>query len=231
MRERYIEKLSQLHDELLNMGLLCEKAIMKTYRLLISRELRFEQVEEINRMEKEIDAKEHSVEAICIQLLLRQQPVATDLRRISAALKMVTDMERIGDQATDIAEILETGSIDVPVKGINIAEMAEFTMGMVNKSVESFVNRDLDLAREVIDSDDILDKMFVNVRRALNENGSGFSSDQILDLLMIAKYYERIGDHATNIGEWVEFSLLGKHRNGEDAYFDIFAQQISGEGK
>ncbi|MDO4322687.1 MAG: phosphate signaling complex protein PhoU [Lachnospiraceae bacterium] len=224
MRERYIEKLSQLHDELLDMGMLCEQAIMKTYRLLISRELREEQAAEISRLEKEIDAKEHSVEAICIQLLLRQQPVASDLRRISAALKMVTDMERIGDQATDIAEILETGSIDVPVKGVNISGMAEFTMQMVNKSVEAFINRDLELAREVIDSDDILDKMFVEVRRTLNENTAGFTSDQILDLLMIAKYYERIGDHATNIGEWVEFSLLGKHRNGEDAYFDIFAQ-------
>lgn len=224
MRERYLEQLSQLQNELLDMGMLCEQAIQKTYRLLNSAELRGEQVEEIAKLEKEIDAKEHAIESLCIRLLLRQQPVATDLRRISAALKMVTDMERIGDQATDIAEILETGSIDVPVKKVAVADMAEFAMQMVNKSVEAFVSRDLELAREVIDSDDILDKMFLNVRAALHEKDCGFNSDQILDLLMIAKYYERIGDHATNIGEWVEFSMLGKHRNGKEAYFDMFTQ-------
>ena len=225
MRERYIEKLAQLQNELVDMGMLCEQAIMKTYRMLISSDLRDEQVAEVNRMEKEIDNKEHSIEAVCIQLLLRQQPVATDLRRISAAIKMVSDMERIGDQTSDIAEILETGSIDVPVKGVSIAPMAEFTMGMVNKSVEAFVNRDLELAQAVIESDDVLDKMFLQVRGELTENAGKFSGDQILDLLMIAKYYERIGDHATNIGEWVEFSLLGKHRNGAEPYFDFFAQE------
>lgn len=222
MREHYTEKLAQLKNEVLELGMLCEQAIMKTYRLLISDELREEQVKEIDALEKEIDTKEHSVEAICIQLLLRQQPVATDLRRISAALKMVTDMERIGDQATDIAEIMETGSIDVPVKGVRITEMAEFTMNMVNKSVEAYINRNLELAREVIASDDILDDLFLEVRKSLNINAGDFSSDQVLDLLMIAKYYERIGDHATNIAEWAEFSLTGKHRDGEKVY-EVFS--------
>ena len=222
MRELYTEKLAQLKNEVLELGMLCEQAIMKTYRLLISDELREEQVKEIDALEKEIDTKEHSVEAICIQLLLRQQPVATDLRRISAALKMVTDMERIGDQATDIAEIMETGSIDVPVKGVRITEMAEFTMNMVNKSVEAYINRNLELAREVIASDDILDDLFIEVRKSLNINAEDFSSDQVLDLLMIAKYYERIGDHATNIAEWAEFSLTGKHRDGENVY-EVFS--------
>ncbi|MCI6866897.1 MAG: phosphate signaling complex protein PhoU [Lachnospiraceae bacterium] len=222
MRELYTEKLAQLKNEVLELGMLCEQAIMKTYRLLISDELREEQVKEIDALEKEIDTKEHSVEAICIQLLLRQQPVATDLRRISAALKMVTDMERIGDQATDIAEIMETGSIDVPVKGVRITEMAEFTMNMVNKSVEAYINRNLELAREVIASDDILDDLFLEVRKSLNINVGDFSSDQVLDLLMIAKYYERIGDHATNIAEWAEFSLTGKHRDGEKVY-EVFS--------
>lgn len=222
MRELYTEKLAQLKNEVLELGMLCEQAIMKTYRLLISDELREEQVKEIDTLEKEIDTKEHSVEAICIQLLLRQQPVATDLRRISAALKMVTDMERIGDQATDIAEIMETGSIDVPVKGVRITEMAEFTMNMVNKSVEAYINRNLELAREVIASDDILDDLFLEVRKSLNINVGDFSSDQVLDLLMIAKYYERIGDHATNIAEWAEFSLTGKHRDGEKVY-EVFS--------
>ena len=222
MRELYTEKLAQLKNEVLELGMLCEQAIMKTYRLLISDEMREEQVKEIDALEKEIDTKEHSVEAICIQLLLRQQPVATDLRRISAALKMVTDMERIGDQATDIAEIMETGSIDVPVKGVRITEMAEFTMNMVNKSVEAYINRNLELAREVIASDDILDDLFLEVRKSLNINVGDFSSDQVLDLLMIAKYYERIGDHATNIAEWAEFSLTGKHRDGEKVY-EVFS--------
>ena len=222
MRELYTEKLAQLKNEVLELGMLCEQAIMKTYRLLISDELREEQVKEIDALEREIDTKEHSVEAICIQLLMRQQPVATDLRRISAALKMVTDMERIGDQATDIAEIMETGSIDVPVKGVRITEMAEFTMNMVNKSVEAYINRNLELAREVIASDDILDDLFLEVRKSLNINVGDFSSDQVLDLLMIAKYYERIGDHATNIAEWAEFSLTGKHRDGEKVY-EVFS--------
>lgn len=221
MRERYMQQLEQLQNEVLELGMFCEKAILKTCRLLNSEEMREQQIKEISALEKEIDTKEHSVEAICIRLLLRQQPVAADLRRISAALKMVTDMERIGDQATDIAEILRTGSIDVPVKGVKIAEMAEFTMQMVNRSVESYVNRDLALAQEVIESDDTLDGMFVDVRHALNANEPHFSADQILDLLMIAKYYERIGDHATNIAEWVEFSLTGRHRDGEEVY-DVF---------
>lgn len=221
MRERYLEKLTQLSNEVLDMGLLCEQAIMKTCRLLMSADLRAEQVEEVNRLEKEIDEKEHSIESHCIQLILRQQPVAADLRRISAALKMVTDMERIGDQATDIAEILKTGSIKVPVDQVPVAEMAEFAMEMMRKSMEAFVSHDLAKAEEVIGSDDIMDKMFENVRRILDENEMGFSSDQILDLLMIAKYYERIGDHTTNIGEWVEFSINGFHRSGTEVY-DLF---------
>ncbi len=222
MRERYLEKITQLSGEMLDMGLLCEQAIMKTYRLLISADLRREHIEEINKTEKEIDRKESFIESLCIQLLLRQQPVASDLRRISAALKMVTDLERIGDHAADIAEIMETGSIGVPVQGVPIAEMAEFTIKMVNKGIEAYVSRDLELAEEIIASDDILDKMFLAVRRTLDENPAGFGRDQMLDLLMIAKYYERIGDHAANIGEWVEFSVNGIHRNGETAY-DIFA--------
>lgn len=221
MRERYTEKLSQLQNEVMDLGMLCEKAIRKTYGLLMTEENRDETVREIDALEKEIDTKEHSVEAVCIQLLLRQQPVASDLRRISAALKMVTDMERIGDQATDIAEILQTGSVHVPVKGIQLAEMAEFTMQMVSHSVEAYVNRDLVLAREVIASDDTLDRMFLEVRNSLNKNELQFTADQILDLLMIAKYYERIGDHATNVAEWVEFSLTGQHRDGEEIY-DVF---------
>ncbi|MCC8045835.1 MAG: phosphate signaling complex protein PhoU [Clostridiales bacterium] len=228
MRDRFVEKLDQLQKELLEMGMLCEEAIMNTYRLLVTTENRENMAEEIDRLENEIDGKEQAIESICLQLLLRQQPVASDLRRISAAMKMITDLERIGDQATDIAEIMKTGSIDVPVKGVAITQMAEFTIDMLNKSVESYVNRDLELAKEVIESDDKLDAMFLEVRKTLTEpeTSSQFSSDQILDLLMIAKYYERIGDHATNIGEWVEFSLTGVHRQGKKVYkvFGTYAQ-------
>ena len=156
-----------------------------------------------------------------MQLLLKQQPVGTDLRRISAALKMVTDMERIGDQATDIAEIMNTGSIHVPVTAIPLQEMADHAMHMVNDSVAAYVEGKSDLAKKVIDSDDILDNLFDKVRSALDQNTVGFSSDEVLDLLMISKYYERIGDHATNIGEWAEFSVDGIHRNG-DSISDLF---------
>ncbi|MCD8023564.1 MAG: phosphate signaling complex protein PhoU [Lachnospiraceae bacterium] len=220
MRDRYVEKLDQLQKELLEMGMLCEEAIMRTYRLLTSVEDREGLVEEIDHLENDIDGREQSIEALCMHLLLPQEPVASALRRISAAMKMITDLERIGDQATDIAEIMKTGSIDVPVKGVAITQMAEFTVGMVNKSVEAYVNRDLPLAREVIDSDDQLDAMFLDVRQNLTGLvvDEKFSSDQILDLLMIAKYYERIGDHATNIGEWVEFSLTGIHRQDKKVY-------------
>lgn len=224
MRERYEDKLSQLQNELLDMGMLCEQAIMKTYQLLISGESRETLIKEIEQLEKEADGKEQIIEGICIQLLLRQQPVAGDLRRISAALKMITDLERIGDQAVDIAEILQTGSIDVPVEGLPITKMAEQAMEMINKSIEAYVNKDLNLALAVIESDDIVDELFLEVRRKLQENNLGFSSDQALDLLMIAKYYERLADHATNIAEWVEFSLTGIHRSGKEVY-DVFARR------
>ena len=184
MRERYQERLTQLQNELLDMGMLCEQAIMKTYQLLISGENRDQLVKEINHLEKEIDGKEQVVESICIQMLLRQQPVASDLRRISAALKMITDLERIGDQAIDIAEILQTGSIDVPVKGVPITTMAEVTVEMVNKSIESYVNKDLELALEVIAKDDTVDSLFLEVRKCLTESRTGWSSDQALDLLI-----------------------------------------------
>lgn len=226
MRERYLDMLTQLQNELMDMGMLCENAIMKTYRLLISRDQADELAEEINRMEKEIDGKEQIVESICVQLLLRQQPVASDLRRISAALKLITDLERIGDQAIDIAEIVQTGSIDIPVKEQMVAEMAETAVDMVNKSVEAFVNSDLDLARNVIDSDDRMDSLFLKVRRDLTTKSADgvFSSDQTLDLLMVAKYYERIADHATNVAEWVEFSITGIHRSGKEIH-DVFSRK------
>ena len=145
MRDVYTAKLSRLSDEILEMGNLCGQAIMKTCQLLASVEVREAATKEIGRIEKEIDDKEHNIEALCMQLLLKQQPVGTDLRKISAALKMVTDMERIGDQATDIAEILNTGSVHVPVTAIPLQEMADYAMHMVNDSVAAYVEGKRDL--------------------------------------------------------------------------------------
>ena len=210
MRDLYNAKLARLSDEIMEMGNLCGQAIMKTCQLLASVEIRETASKEIGKIEKEIDDKEHNIEALCMQLLLKQQPVGTDLRKISAALKMVTDMERIGDQATDITEIMLTGSVHVPV-----------AMHMVNDSVTAYVEEKSDLAKKVIDSDDLLDNLFNQIRKALDMNRMGYSSDEVLDLLMISKYYERIGDHATNIGEWAEFSVDGIHRNG-DSISDLF---------
>ena len=224
MRDNYLKKLEQMQKELLEMGMLCEEAIQKTYRLLVSEQECEELVKAIAVLEREIDAKERRSEADCIQLFLQQQPVASDLRLISSALKMITDLERIGDHATDIAEILETGSIKVPVKDIDLAKMAEIAMDMINRSVESYVQKDLEMAREVIDRDDVLDELFTNVRKEISRcSAEGvYTNDQTLDLLMIAKYYERLGDHATNVAEWVEFSLTGKHRSGKEVN-DVFA--------
>ena len=224
MRDNYLKKLEQMQKELLEMGMLCEEAIQKTYRLLVSEQEREELVKAIEVLEREIDAKERRIEADCIQLFLQQQPVASDLRLISSALKMITDLERIGDHATDIAEILETGSIKVPGKDIDLAKMAEIAMDMINRSVESYVQKDLEMAREVIDRDDVLDELFINVRKEISRCSAEkiYTNDQTLDLLMIAKYYERLGDHATNVAEWVEFSLTGKHRNGKEVN-DVFA--------
>ena len=224
MRDNYLKKLEQMQKELLEMGMLCEEAIQKTYRLLVSEQEREELVKAIDVLEREIDAKERRIEADCIQLFLQQQPVASDLRLISSALKMITDLERLGDHATDIAEILETGSIKVPVKDIDLAKMAEIAMDMINRSVESYVQKDLEMAREVIDRDDVLDELFINVRKEISRCSAEkiYTNDQNLDLLMIAKYYERLGDHATNVAEWVEFSLTGKHRSGKEVN-DVFA--------
>ena len=224
MRDNYLKKLEQMQKELIEMGMLCEEAIQKTYRLLVSEQEREELVKAIDVLEREIDAKERRIEADCIQLFLQQQPVASDLRLISSALKMITDLERIGDHATDIAEILETGSIKVPAKDIDLAKMAEIAMDMINRSVESYVQKDLEMAREVIDRDDVLDELFINVRKEISRCSAEkiYTNDQTLDLLMIAKYYERLGDHATNVAEWVEFSLTGKHRSGKEVN-DVFA--------
>ena len=216
MRDVYTAKLSRLSDEILEMGNLCGQAIMKTCQILASVEVREAATKEIGRIEKEIDDKEHNIEALCMQLLLKQQPVGTDLRKISAALKMVTDMERIGDQASDIAEICGFVDDREAKSRLHIRDMADATMRMVTQSIDSYVKRDLNIAKEVVQYDDVVDELFGKVKQELiGMLGSGNIDEKqgefCIDMLMIAKYFERIGDHATNIAEWVEYSITGTH--------------------
>lgn len=214
MRDRYVKQLEQLRREMLNMGMLCEKIIVNTYQMLFSKEYGKEAGEKILEMEEEIDRQEREIEGICLRLLLLQQPVASDLRFVSAALKMITDLERIGDQAADIAEIIMTGKAVISVEETDLTVMAQMAVNMVNKSVEAYVDQNLGTARETISLDDEMDGLFLKVRRQLAEKIAQGEPDgeQALDLLMIAKYYERIGDHAVNVAEWVEFAMTGKHR-------------------
>ena len=211
MRNRFDQQLEKLNVELVTMGALCEDALTYAIRALFDRES--DMAERAEEAEKQIDQMEREIEAICMRLLLQQQPVARDLRVISSALKMIGDMERIGDQAADIAEIVKYLKEDeVPNLG-NLREMSDFAAGMVTASINSFVRQDLDLARKVILDDDVVDGYFEKVKEALigiiaeGDRDGAF----LLDILMIAKYIERIGDHATNIAEWVVYSITGEH--------------------
>lgn len=213
MRARFEAQLEQLGRELIEMGALIERAIAGAVKALIERDTALAQ--RIAVSDDEIDEKEKEIESLCLKLLLQQQPVARDLRVISSALKMITDMERIGDQAADVAEIaLMLASQPAANWPTHISDMARATIGMVSRSIDAFVRHDLALAREVIESDDGVDDLFLQVRADLIERvrADVQSAGQSLDLLMIAKYFERIGDHAVNIAEWVEFSITGTHK-------------------
>lgn len=211
MRNRFDEQLELLNVELIRMGSLCEDAILGASRALAG-ENGF--AEQVAAMEQEIDQKERDIENLCFKLLLKQQPVARDLRLVSAALKMISDMERIGDQASDIVEIAAYLKDSEVESKVHIREMAEATMKMVTASIDSFVKKDLEIAREVIESDDIVDCLFDKVKEELIGliGESSVNGEFCIDLLMIAKYFERIGDHATNIAEWVEYSITGTHK-------------------
>lgn len=211
MRNEFERQMEQLNGELTSMGKMCEDAVDCAMKALFEGDMNMAQ-KAFDREEK-IDQKEKDIESLCMKLLLRQQPVARDLRLISAALKMISDMERIGDQAEDIAEILEYMQDAAIPQEENLRAMAETATSMVTQSVESFVDSDLELAYKVIDTDDTVDEYFIKVKEDLiamiaeNPEQGGL----YLDLLMIAKYLERVADHATNIGEWVVFSITGKH--------------------
>lgn len=213
MRNKFDQELENLNLELIKMGSMIENSIELSAKSLIKQDL--EMVAKVNELEIEIDDMEKTIESHCLKLLLQQQPVATDLRIISTALKMITDMERIGDNAEDIAEIARFLVNEKYIKDlVHIPQMAEATINMVTKSVDAFVNKDLELAEEVCLDDDIVDNLFQVVKNELigkiQENTD--NGEQAIDLLMIAKYFERIGDHAENIAEWVIFSIIGEHK-------------------
>jgi len=213
MRSKFNEQLELLHRELITMGALCENAIAMSAKALEDGDLAL--AREIFGYSSEIDQKERDIESMCMRLLLQQQPVAGDLRVISSALKMVTDMERIGNNSGDIAEIVTMGYITKKQDKPDIHDMALATIKMVTDSIDAFVKNDPELARAVIAYDDVVDGHFDRVRaqliRSLGESET--DGEYALDLLMAAKYFERIGDHAANIAEWVLFSILGHHVN------------------
>ena len=212
MRSRFDEQLAQLHRELIEMGALCEEVIALSSQALTEGSSAL--AERVAPLDREIDRKERDIENLCLRLLLQQQPVAGDLRQISAALKMITDMERIGDQAEDIAEIV-TFLAGRGTEGSELMrEMARATIKMVTDSVDAFVKNDIIIAQKVIEDDDIVDSYFDQIKQKLiasiaedPDNG-----EFAIDILIIAKYFERIGDHAVNIAEWVIFSVTGEHK-------------------
>lgn len=212
MRNHFDEQLEKMHVELITMGALCEEAISAATKAYVEgdRELG----ERARSLEQDIDHKERDIESQCMKLLLRQQPVAKDLRAVSAALRMISDMERIGDQAADIAEIaryMEKSSI---LRQVPMEEMALAAIKMVTDSVDSFVRGDLALAHSVIAQDDQVDSLFLSVREKLTVLIAGGENGGLcLDLLMIAKYFERIGDHACNIAQWVEYAITGDYED------------------
>ena len=215
MRNRFDRQLQLLDEELTHMGELCEVAIANATNALTEGDL--EQAQAVIEADEEIDQLEKEIEGLCMKLLLQQQPVARDLRRISASLKMITDMERIGDQTADIADIViaTKSTEEKSLKDIN--RMAEATVKMVRDSVSAYVQKDLELARRVMAADDEVDDLFDLVKGDLVKfisDHKGSAGDEAIDLIMIAKYLERIGDHATNIAEWVEFSITGIHAGG-----------------
>lgn len=211
MRSRFDEQLFELNRELIEMGSMCEEAIALVAKALTTGDV--ELAKKVMEDSQGIDQLERDIESRCMKLLLHQQPVARDLRVISAALKMITDMERIGDQAEDIAEIVVFLNGHTMEGMEMVLDMALETSKMVNASVDAFVKKDVEIAKAVLAQDDIVDNYFMEIKRSIThfivENAN--DGEIALDLLMISKYFERIGDHATNIAEWVIYSVTGTH--------------------
>ena len=214
MRKHFDEQIARLGEEMIAMGAMVERTIEDACEALrLGDVVRARRIMEGDR---EVDRKEREIEALCLHLLLQQQPVARDLRQISSALKMITDMERIGDQAADISEIVTVMDLTQPRPG-HFSAMAHAAVDMVHRAIDAYVRQDVALARQVMDSDDVVDELFDQVKgdlaALLRENAE--RSGSVLDMLMIAKYFERIGDHAVNIAEWVAYSVTGLYKGEE----------------
>ena len=216
MRNKFDMQLERLNEQLTYMGELCEIAINKATKALQNGDM--EQAKAVREADDEIDQMEKDIERLCLKLLLQQQPVARDLRQISAALKMITDLERIGDQGADIAEIIPFLGGRTGDECESVSLMAKETIRMVTDSVDAYVKKDVALAKSVIAHDDTVDECFVRVKSALIRliTEKHEDAEYALDLLMIAKYFERIGDHATNVAEWVVFSVTGIHKDWKE---------------
>ncbi|HBP26221.1 MAG TPA: phosphate transport system regulatory protein PhoU [Acholeplasmatales bacterium] len=211
MRTKFDTQLETLNNDLISLGAMCESAITLAINALLKNDLN--KAKQVIGMDKEISQKNREIESLCLKLLLQQQPVAKDLRLISSALKMITDMERIGHQASDLSEIISYTDVSESRNSENLLKMSQATIKMVTESIDAFVRRDLDLAKSVIAYDDVVDDLFVKIRKDLiNLIGSDKKhGEQALDIMMIAKYFEKMGDHAVNIAEWVVFSITGVH--------------------
>ena len=209
MRSRFDEQLDLLNKEMITMGALCENAIAMSAKAVAEGDLAL--TESIPALAEQIGQKEREIESLCLKLLLQQQPVAKDLRIISSALKMATDMERIGHQSADIAEIVRMANLKVGGDTEEVRNMALAVIKMVSESIDAFVKKDDDMAQAVIAYDDVVDDCFDRVKNLLIDRFSQPEADgeQTIDLLMVAKYFERIGDHAVNIAKWVVFSITG----------------------
>lgn len=215
MRDRFTEQLKSLHKGLIEMGEQCESVITMATDALINNNKAG--AESISVLDTYIDHQERDIESLCLKLLLQQQPVASDLRQISAALKMITDMERIGDQAADIAELVKYIDGDPIINMTKIGDMAKHVIYMVTESVNAYVKKDVTLAQNIIKYDDEVDDLFNEMKNEIIDIIAKKNDDaeKAVDLLMIAKYLERIGDHATNIAEWAVFSVTGVHKSDE----------------
>ena len=215
MRRRYEQQLSLLNRELVQMGSFCEDLISSTLTALQKKDDTV--TEHVRTLGADLDQMEKQIESLCLKILLQQQPVASDLRLVSSAMKMITDMERIGDQAEDIVEIIRTMKPDT-VQGHSLIQSMASTAGtMVSEAVDAFVRQDTVLAEKIIVTDDVVDDLFVRYRNSLIQTilEDPEKGDAVLDGLMIAKYFERIADHATNLAEWVVFAVTGSYK-GED---------------
>ena len=212
MRSRFDRQLEKLNQEMILMGTMAETAIEGACEALLTRNV--ERARDIMSSDPAVDRQERDIEALCLRMLLMQQPVARDLRLVSSALKMITDMERIGDQAADIADLAPYIVENNSQSKVHIGDMALATVKMVTDSVEAFVKTDVDLAEQVIAADDEVDGLFNQIKEELMQliYSREIDAKASMDLLMAAKYFERIGDHAVNIAEWVEFSISGQHR-------------------